>query len=137
MVENDPSARRYVDRLRSLLLIRQISDGTLPLEWAPVRLLSDNPAKVLGGVADGDLLAPRLEQALGVVQRELGVIAGYFVPGGRRCRAARGPGAGGQAGLHPHQWLRLQRCRRRPCRLRAMAACTAGSGRAALRDAGR
>lgn len=81
VVESDPSARRYVDRLHSLPLIRQVLDGTLPMEWAPVRLLSDDPAKVLGGVADGDLLAPRLEQALGTVQRELGVIAGYFVPG--------------------------------------------------------
>ena len=81
IVENDPSARRYVERLRSLPLIRQVSDGTVPLAWAPVRLISDDPAKVLGDVADHDLLATRLQQALGTVQRELGVIAGYFVPG--------------------------------------------------------
>jgi putative cardiolipin synthase len=81
VIESDPSARRYVERLHNLPLIRQVADGTLPMEWAPVRLLSDDPAKVLGGVADHDLLAPRLEKALGTVERELGVIAGYFVPG--------------------------------------------------------
>lgn len=81
VVEADVSARAYVDRLGSLPLVRQLLDGTLPLEWATVELRSDDPLKVLDGVADTDLLAPKLEQAIGGVERELGLIAGYFVPG--------------------------------------------------------
>ncbi len=94
LVERDPSARVFVERLRALPLIRDLVDGRLALTWAPVRLISDDPAKTLGTAPPEALLAGKLDQAIGVPERELALIAGYFVPGDvvteQLCRIARG-----------------------------------------------
>ncbi|RDE06685.1 phospholipase D family protein [Sphingomonas aracearum] len=83
VVERDASARRYVERVKELPLVEQLVAGTLSLEWAKVRMLSDDPAKAQGLAEPSGLLAGKLEQAIGTPQREIGVIAGYFVPGDR------------------------------------------------------
>jgi putative cardiolipin synthase len=94
LVERDPSARTFVERMRSLPLVEQLLAGTLALEWCAVRLVSDDPAKALGQAGTG-LLAGQLEQAIGEPTRTLGIVAGYFVPGEQGTRqlcdlAARG-----------------------------------------------
>ncbi|MFC0205711.1 phospholipase D family protein [Novosphingobium soli] len=81
VVERDASARRYVERLRSLPLVRDIAEDRLELEWARVQMISDDPAKAVGEIAHQDLLAGKLDGAIGVPQRELGIVSGYFVPG--------------------------------------------------------
>lgn len=83
LIERDPSARQFVARLSSLPIIRELGEGTLPLEWCPVQLVSDDPAKAAGHASEEGLLAGKLEKAIGSPQHELGVIAGYFVPGER------------------------------------------------------
>src|SRR3546814_1901788 len=45
LVETDPAARAYVEAIRSLPFIEQTLAGTIPLEWAPVHMVSDDPAK--------------------------------------------------------------------------------------------
>src|SRR3546814_12666232 len=40
LVETDPAARAYVEAIRSLPFIEQTLAGTIPLEWAPVHMVS-------------------------------------------------------------------------------------------------
>lgn len=81
LVERDPAARVYVEAIRSLPFIDQTLTGSLPLEWAPVQMVSDDPAKGIGKARREAMLAPALRAAIGNPQRELRVISGYFVPG--------------------------------------------------------
>lgn len=81
IVERDAATRRYVERMRKLPLIAELTEGTLDLEWTKVRMLSDDPAKGLGDVAERDLLLTNLERSLGPITGELGLVSGYFVPG--------------------------------------------------------
>jgi putative cardiolipin synthase len=83
VVERDPSARRYVERLRSLPLVHEVRQGTLDFEWARVEMISDDPAKVRKDMRRRDLLAGKLDGAIGEPRRELGIVSGYFVPGPR------------------------------------------------------
>lgn len=91
LVERDPSTARFVERIRSLPIIDQLVAGELALEWCVVKLVSDNPDKAVGA-GDG-LLAGQIEKVMGRPERELGIIAGYFVPGmqgtGQLCGLAR------------------------------------------------
>lgn len=81
VVESDASARQYVERLRSLPIVREAAEGTLDLEWAEVRMISDDPAKVVRDLDYANLLAGKLDSAIGRPQRELAIVSGYFVPG--------------------------------------------------------
>ncbi|MCC2976073.1 phospholipase D family protein [Sphingomonas sp. PL-96] len=85
IVERDPSARRYVQALRDLPLVHRLIEGHLPLTWAEVRMISDDPAKALGRARKRDLLSDRLRAVLETSERELGLISSYFVPGKRGC----------------------------------------------------
>ena len=80
-LQRDPDAAEFLHRMRSLPLVRQLLDGSLPLEWARVQLLSDDPAKGLGEATPDGLLAGHLKRAVGRPRHKLGIIAGYFVPG--------------------------------------------------------
>src|SRR3546814_14579253 len=60
LVETDPAARAYVEAIRSLPFIEQTLAGTIPLEWAPVHMVSDDPAKGVGKAPRGELLAAAL-----------------------------------------------------------------------------
>lgn len=81
LVERDPAARDYLEAIRALPFVDQAIAGTLPLEWALVRVVSDDPAKGVGGVPSGALLIRALRDAMGDPQRELKLISAYFVPG--------------------------------------------------------
>src|SRR3546814_14076185 len=67
--------------VRSLPFIDQTLTGTLPLEWAPVRMVSDDPIKGVGKAPRGALLAAALHHAIGEPQSETRLVPGYFVPG--------------------------------------------------------
>ncbi|MEN7538477.1 phospholipase D family protein [Aurantiacibacter flavus] len=80
-VSRDDSARRYIGRLNELSLVDDLRNGALALEWAEVRLVSDDPAKTLGKAEQRDLLLTNLQGLMGPVRREIGLVSGYFVPG--------------------------------------------------------
>ncbi|MCQ0986087.1 phospholipase D family protein [Jiella marina] len=86
IVERDPSARRYVQRVETLPLVSDLLEGTLEFEWAVVSMISDEPAKGLGRASRRSHLLTRLEESMGPVTRELGLVSGYFVPGSRGAR---------------------------------------------------
>ncbi len=79
-IEQRPEARSYVEAVRSLPIVAGLSDGRLELEWAPVRMISDDPAKGLGTAAPGELFPARLEAVLEQPLRRVGLVSGYFVP---------------------------------------------------------
>ncbi|AXB77049.1 phospholipase D family protein [Novosphingobium sp. P6W] len=81
VVESDASARRYVERLRSLPLVRQLAQGDLDFEWAKVEVISDDPAKALRDIEHDELLAGKLDETIGEPLTELAIVSGYFVPG--------------------------------------------------------
>jgi len=79
--ELDPAAAEYVRAVASQPFVRQLLDGTLELEWAPAHLVSDDPAKGLGRLAEEDAMLPsRLSELLGNPQAELELVSPYFVP---------------------------------------------------------
>lgn len=81
VVERDVSARRYVQRLDSLPLVKEVIAGTLTVEWAQVRMISDDPAKVVRDIEYRNLLAGKLDGAIGRPREEMTIVSGYFVPG--------------------------------------------------------
>lgn len=77
----DPLAREYAKAVADSV-VRRLLAGDAALEWAPVVLISDDPAKGLGTAALHALLGPRLAAAIGQPKSELGLVSGYFVPTG-------------------------------------------------------
>jgi cardiolipin synthase C len=80
-VRDDPAAGKYLEAVRATPLLRELLAGTLPLEWAPARVVSDDPSKVLHPPERTELhMLPRLEAAVGRPQRQLDLVSPYFVP---------------------------------------------------------
>jgi len=59
---------------------RALIDEAEDFDWAPVRMVSDDPAKVLGKVADDALPLPQLVTLMGPVRARLTLVSAYFVP---------------------------------------------------------
>jgi putative cardiolipin synthase len=80
-LNQDPKATRYVDALRTTALVQQLLAGELPLEWAPARVVADDPAKVLQPPERQELhMLPRLQEVIGKPERSLDLVSPYFVP---------------------------------------------------------
>jgi putative cardiolipin synthase len=79
-VTQQPEARTYVRALENSRFVQDLVAGTLDYHWAAVRILSDDPAKALGGAAPHHMVSERLLAALGEPTRELHIISAYFVP---------------------------------------------------------
>ncbi|WP_091997929.1 phospholipase D family protein [Paraburkholderia lycopersici] len=79
--QTDPAATEYIESLRKTTDVRRLLDGTLPLEWAKTRLVSDDPAKALGTAPEHTLILRQLHEMLGDPDRELDLVSPYFVPG--------------------------------------------------------
>jgi cardiolipin synthase C len=80
-IERDPAAAGYLSAVRDTPFVRQLLEGTLPLQWAPTRLVSDDPAKVLGKGNAGTTLPQQLRGIIGTPAMELELVSPYFVPG--------------------------------------------------------
>jgi putative cardiolipin synthase len=95
-VRADPQAARYVAAVRDSETVRRLLDGSLPVEWAPARVVADDPRKILVSPDDESvLMMPRLFKALGTPRRELQLVSPYFVPGeGGAAGLARLAGSG-------------------------------------------
>jgi putative cardiolipin synthase len=55
-------------------------ERTLPFEWAPTRMISDDPAKALGLAPPEQLFPAQLFEVIGNPERELELVSPYFVP---------------------------------------------------------
>ncbi|MGY0503984.1 phospholipase D-like domain-containing protein [Luteimonas sp. e5] len=80
----DPAslARRkiYVDAARQSDFIRNLRSRRLDFQWVPVRMVSDDPAKVLDKAPPDAQLLPRLARLLGRPEKTVDLISPYFVP---------------------------------------------------------
>ena len=75
-----PAAQAYLEAVRSLPFVDAVRSGKLAFEWAPIRMVSDDPAKALGGADPEDMLPTKLTQILGTPAQEVALVSGYFVP---------------------------------------------------------
>jgi cardiolipin synthase C len=80
----EPRAARYLEKVATTRVMRDLVAQELPFEWAASRLVVDDPAKGLGKAGRKQLLSTRLADALGgSPTREFAVVSPYFVPGRR------------------------------------------------------
>lgn len=70
----------YMGRVRESPVLQALLDGVLELEWAPARLVSDDPAKGLGLADDSALMIHSMVDLLGQPERSLDLVSPYFVP---------------------------------------------------------
>jgi len=75
-----PRAAAYLQSLQDLPVVRDLLTRRLPWIWAPIRMISDDPAKVLAKAKPRDLLIRRLQDVLGTLRSELCLLSPYFVP---------------------------------------------------------
>ena len=79
-VRRQIAAQRYLEAIRTSPFVGQLVRGELPLEWSPARLVSDDPAKVLGKGNPDERMAVGLRKLLGEPSRQLDLVSPYFVP---------------------------------------------------------
>lgn len=80
LIERDARAAAYVSAVRNSTFVRELLDGQLALEWAAVRMVSDDPAKGLGLAAPEALLPQMLKQIIGDPASDVELVSAYFVP---------------------------------------------------------
>lgn len=79
-VASDPAAVAYMSALRNSPFVRELIAGTLPLDWAVTRMISDDPAKVLGRGNREELLLEKMRRIFGEPAKEVDLVSPYFVP---------------------------------------------------------
>ena len=79
-IEKSPEAIEYVRALRDSSLVRDLTGGTLELEWAATRMVCDDPAKGLDRAAPESLVYRQLKEILGDPGSDLDLVSPYFVP---------------------------------------------------------
>jgi cardiolipin synthase C len=77
---SDPAALAYSNAVRSSSFVHDLVHGTVALEWAPTRMLCDDPAKGLGSAKRELLLAQKLRAIFGEPTSEVEIVSPYFVP---------------------------------------------------------
>lgn len=87
LAAQSPQGRAYAEAVHDLAPADQLLKRRPAFEWAPVRMVSDDPAKGLGLVHRDDLLFSKLTASMGEPQRMLGLVSGYFVPAKAGTRA--------------------------------------------------
>lgn len=77
----DPAAAAYLDAIGSSAFPGQLGAGTLPFSWARTRMVSDDPAKVVGKAGTNRQVAAELRELFGEPRRSMDLVSPYFVPG--------------------------------------------------------
>jgi putative cardiolipin synthase len=78
--ERDAASKSFTCEIRGSSFVRDLTEERLPLEWAPTRMVSDDPLKGLGRAAPESLLPSRLRTIIGEPVRQLDLVSAYFVP---------------------------------------------------------
>ncbi|SDB39263.1 phospholipase D family protein [Bauldia litoralis] len=74
-------AKAYVQAIAGSTLVQEFESGSEGLEWVPVTVVSDDPAKGLGEAPVSDLLVGKLHALLAQPESEVDLVSAYFVPG--------------------------------------------------------
>lgn len=85
--QGDPQMVEYREIMMSSDIVRDLVVGALGLEWTRAVLVSDDPVKGQGAVPRKDLLAVRLTEAVGKIEKRFDGISPYFVPGAAGAKA--------------------------------------------------
>ena len=96
-IRQSPAAGPYLAAIDRSDHIRLLAAVELALEWTDVKLVSDDPAKVLGKARKRELVAQRLGEVLGAPNNALLLISPYFVPTASGAVALTGQAACGVA----------------------------------------
>uniref|UniRef100_UPI001F13FDFF phospholipase D-like domain-containing protein n=2 Tax=Alcaligenes xylosoxydans xylosoxydans TaxID=85698 RepID=UPI001F13FDFF len=70
----------YAEAMRQLPFIQQLLRGELALEWAPTRMVSDDPRKTLGTAPADAMLSHQLHDIIGTPATDVELVSPYFVP---------------------------------------------------------
>ncbi|WLH14857.1 phospholipase D family protein [Pseudomonas hefeiensis] len=73
-------AKAYVDVITQSQFVEDLTRGQMALQWVPVRMVSDDPGKVLDEAPPQTLLLSRLTELLGRPAESIDLISPYFVP---------------------------------------------------------
>ena len=79
-LEHDLAAAEYRQAIERSDFAGRLIKGTLEFEWAPTRMVSDDPAKGLGQAAPEAQLPQKLRQVIGTPNTEFELVSPYFVP---------------------------------------------------------
>lgn len=80
-VAGSPAAATYREAVDREPFVQRMLAGQLRLEWAMTRMVSDDPAKVVGRAKLATLLWTQVKDNLQPPQREFALVSPYFVPG--------------------------------------------------------
>jgi len=78
-IERSKKAAAYMSVLKTTPFIRDLSRGTLPMEWASTRMVSDDPAKALGKAARETHVTEKLKNILGQPESTVDLVSPYLV----------------------------------------------------------
>lgn len=73
-------ASKYVCAIKNSEFLKKLLAGDLDLTWAPVSMVSDDPAKVLGKKPKKGLLSRQMAEAMGSPERSVTLVSPYFIP---------------------------------------------------------
>ena len=82
-VEQNAEAQRFVAALQNSNFLKELLDREVSFVWAPVEMVSDDPAKAQGLEEEQGLLSQQLALALGEPRKTVTLVSPYFVPGNR------------------------------------------------------
>jgi putative cardiolipin synthase len=77
---HEAHAAAYMAAVRELPVLRDLVEAKLALQWAPTRMVSDDPAKGLGQASDHSLMLRQLADILGKPTSHVDLVSPYFVP---------------------------------------------------------
>lgn len=76
----DDDAIEYLSLLEATPFADRLNSGAIHFQWAPVRMISDDPAKGLGQAARTDLMISQLPPLFQAAEHSVDLISPYFVP---------------------------------------------------------
>jgi putative cardiolipin synthase len=79
MMEREAS-NAYTSALRESPFVHEMMEARLPVEWAPTRMVSDDPAKGLGLASQQSLVKEMLKVIVGEPSSRISLVSPYFVP---------------------------------------------------------
>jgi putative cardiolipin synthase len=80
-IASSPTGAKYLDAVRNSQFMRELNDGRLAFEWADTHMVSDDPAKGVGGAAPEAMLPAKLKTIMGDPVDRVELVSAYFVPG--------------------------------------------------------
>jgi putative cardiolipin synthase len=79
-VAAEPGTATYIEAVRNSGLVESLLDGRLAWEWAPTRLISDDPAKGLDKAEARAQMLYQMGQVIGAPAERVDLVSPYFVP---------------------------------------------------------